>query len=231
MTSDMAFECLFVTRDSGLFRIVDPILRNLSIATNVCLSSSKAMSELDRGTTDLIVIDWDNEDSSGLLENIWQQPTRRKPTIVAISRSNARIQGAHVCLTKPVTSEAGEKSFKSAYSRMLVDYRQHARHAVMQPVVAAYEDGHIATMVVTDISVRGVGLSTKDVAVGDVFSFRLRLPGARREILVCARVLWTREYGRAGCEFIRIPPVDFVILHDWLSAKVRIKRPVKAGSE
>lgn len=85
------------------------------------------------------------------------------------------------------------------------------------------------SVTVTDIGDGGVGLSRKEKLVtGDVLSFRLRLPGAR-EILVQVRVLWTREYGRAGCEFLRIPPVDLVILHDWLKAKCQVKKPLIAG--
>jgi len=52
------------------------------------------------------------------------------------------------------------------------------------------------------------------------------LPGARREVLVNVRVLWTRDYGRIGCEFVRIPPVDLIVLHDWLKERSRVKKPL-----
>jgi hypothetical protein len=85
------------------------------------------------------------------------------------------------------------------------------------------------SVVVTDIGDGGVGLSTKEnLVIGSVLSFRVSLPGAQRTILIHARVLWTREYGRAGCEFVSIPPVDLMILHDWLKAKSRVKKPLTA---
>jgi PilZ domain len=85
-------------------------------------------------------------------------------------------------------------------------------------------------MTVVDISSGGVGLtSKKPLSVGDILSFRMTLPGLQKEIFLTARVLWTREYGRAGCEFVRIPPVDFVTLHDWLRAKTRVKKPVNTN--
>jgi len=62
--------------------------------------------------------------------------------------------------------------------------------------------------------------------VGDIISFRVRLPGANRDVLVHARALWTREYCRFGCEFLRIPPVDLITLYDWLKANQRIKKPL-----
>jgi len=62
--------------------------------------------------------------------------------------------------------------------------------------------------------------------VGTVLRFRLQLPAAPREILVEARVLWAREYGRSGCEFVRVPPVDTMVLQDWLKGRIRVKKPL-----
>jgi hypothetical protein len=230
MTSDMAFECLFVSRDTGLFRVIGRILRDLSISTSICLNCSRAFDMLGKGSADLIVIDYECEESTELLRQIWKHDTWKKPTIVAVSLSDSPPPGAHVFLQKPVTAEAGVKCFKDAYSRMLVDYRRHARHALMVPVAATVDDdSREISVVVTDIGDGGVGLSTKEnLVIGSVLSFRVSLPGAQRTILIHARVLWTREYGRAGCEFVSIPPVDLMILHDWLKAKSRVKKPLTA---
>ena len=229
MTSDMAFECLFVSRDSGLFRMIGRILRDLSISTSICLTSSKAFDLLGKGSADLIVIDGEFEESRELLRQIWKGGKWKKPTVIAISTSDTPLPGAHVVLKKPVTSETGAKCFKDAYSRMLIDYRRHVRHALMLPVTARFDHGREIPLVVTDIGDGGVGLSTKEELVtGDMLSFRLSLPGAQREILVNVRVLWTREYARAGCEFVRIPPVDLMILHEWLKSKSRVKKPITA---
>jgi hypothetical protein len=230
MTSEMAFECLFVSRDVGLFRTLGRILRDLSISTSVCLSSLRALELLRKGSTDLIVIDWDDAGSPELVHGLWKGGKWRKPTVVAISSSDRPLPSAHVVLKKPVTPESGAKSLKDAYSRMLTDYRRHARHPLMSRVVATLHDGRAISVIVTDIGDGGVGLSTKEKLVtGDVLSFCLRLSGTHRDVLVHVRVLWTREYDRAGCEFLRIPPVDLITLHDWLRTKCQVKKPVTAG--
>lgn len=227
MTSEMAFECLFVSKDPGLFSSVSRILRDLSISINPCVSPTRAVGMLQEGTTDLVVIDWEGEESAELVRNIWRGGKWRIPTVVAISSSASRPPGAHVVVQKPVTIDAGERSFRDAYSRMLVDYRRHVRHALMLPVVATVDDDRALVVTVADIGEGGVGLSTNHAFnVGEVLSFRLPLPGAHREILVHARVLWTRDYGRVGCEFVRLPPVDSMILQDWLKGRVRVKRPL-----
>lgn len=229
MTSDMAFECLFISKDAGVFKTVGRILRDLSISIRLCLSCSAAFDMLAQGSTDLVVLDWEGQESSELLQRIWQGGKWKTPTVVAIALSDSRVPGAHIILRKPVTTETSEKSFRDAYSRMLLDYRRHARHALMTPVVANFDDGRSMPLTITDIGDGGVGLSGKKLPViGDVLSFQLPLPGSPREILIQARVLWTREYGRAGCQFVRIPPVDLIFLHDWLKAKSQVKKPRKA---
>jgi hypothetical protein len=89
------------------------------------------------------------------------------------------------------------------------------------------ETNRTVPVTITDIGDGGVGLGTKEeLIIGDILSFRLLLPGVNRDIYIQVRVLWTREYGAVGCEFLRIPPVDLGILRDWLKRKSQIKKPV-----
>jgi hypothetical protein len=82
---------------------------------------------------------------------------------------------------------------------------------------------------ITDIGDGGLGLIAKVALIaGDILSFRLLLPDAIRSIYIQVRVLWTRDYGRVGCEFLRIPPVDLDILQGWITRKSQIKKPMVA---
>lgn len=227
MTADMAFEGLIVSHDAGLYSVFDRVLRQLSISTNICLSASKACNQLKQGSTDLLVIDCDGQDWPEVMDRVWKSRSTKKPTVVAITRKEDRVPGAHVVLKRPVTVESGALSLKAAYHRMLHDYRQHARFALMTPVIATNAEERSLPVTITDIGDRGVGISSKEpLEVGTILRFRLQLAGASKEILVEARVLWTREYGRCGCEFVRIPPVDAMTLHDWLKNKIRVKKPL-----
>lgn len=226
MTPEMAFECLLVCRDPAVFCPIERALRNLSITTNPCLSSTKAVELLGKSHADLIVIDWDGEDSSALLQEIWASETKPKPTIMAVSANSRPIPGAHVILRKPVTNQGIAQSLKTAYSQMLLDHRRHVRYALMTPVMATLRSKETIPLMVTDIGDGGVGLKIKQgVEVGDELSFRLQLPGAGKEIYLQVRVIWIREHGTAGCEFLAIPPVDVGVLHEWLMARSRVKKP------
>ncbi len=224
----MAFECLLVSRDPKVVCPLNHVLDNLSITTKVCLSPSRAVDELRGGSTDLVVIDWVEEDTaSALLDVIRESDIVRKKTIVAVSDSDRAIPGAYVVLTRPITADSGARGLRLAYQRMLRDHRQHARYAVMTPVIARSINNQLIPVTVTNIGDGGIGLSTMETLTrGEVLCFHLPLPGARRAVYIEARVLWTREYNVAGCEFVRIPPIDLDILHEWLKEKCRVKRPL-----
>ena len=226
MTSDMAFECLLFSRDPSVVSTLNPVLDDLSISTRLCLTSSKALNVLKEGSIDLVVVDCDESDSaSDLLNEI--SCRGGKQTVVVVSTVDHRTQGVDFVLTKPVTPQASARSFRLVYNWMLRDYRRHVRYAVMTPAVARDTNNRLLPITITNIGDGGIGLSTQEgIAVGDVLSFCLPLPGARRAIHIEARILWTRDYGIAGGEFVRIPPMDLDILHDWLKLKCEIKKPI-----
>lgn len=226
MTGDMAFECLLVSRDSGVFTVLERLLGQFSVSINLCLRASRAFLQLAKGSTDLIVIDWEGEPSWHLLEELYRPQKYKRPTVVAIATGDQRIPGAHVVLKKPVSSTDGMRSLKIAYSQMLRDYRRQARHAVMLPIDANDDAGQGIPATLVDIGQGGIGLHVRQaVAVGRLLSFRLRLAGMPRELILEARVLWSREYGRVGCEFGRVPPIDRAILQDWLDQRIQVKKP------
>jgi hypothetical protein len=77
----------------------------------------------------------------------------------------------------------------------------------MVSVNASDDSNRSVPLTIVDIGSGGVGPVTKsDLVIGDVFVTSLSLVGAIRGIYIQARVLWTQEYGRVGCEFIPFPP-------------------------
>ena len=112
---------------------------------------------------------------------------------------------------------------------MLYDHRRHTRYALMAKAVVTDDKNRSSEAMILDIDIGGwrSGISTKlELALGDALSFRLHLPGTERAIYIQARVQWTRQYGAVGCEFLRIPPVDVNLLHDWLTSKNQVKKPL-----
>lgn len=226
MTSDMAFECLLVSRDPSVICIMNKLLGDLSISINTCWNSSIAFNQLSEGSADLIIFDCEDE-SVDLLHRIQESGRWRKPTVVVVSSRDLSIPCAYIVLRKPVTETSGAMSLKAAYSRMLYDHRRHTRYALMSSVQATDEKDQCVDVTITDIGDGGIGLcGREEFAIGDVLRFRLLLPGTARPIYIEARIRWTRDYGAAGCEYLYIPPVDLSILHEWLKSKTQIKKPL-----
>jgi len=227
MTPELEFECLLVSGDAGLRGTIKQVLYNFSIAVDDCLTASKACEMFPGQNHDLVVIDWDGDCSLPLLHTIWNSPNRRKSTILGISSDDRSIPGVHFVLRKPITSGSATESLKSAYRRMLLDYRLKARYAIMVPLTAQHSNGTKVSVTVTDIGEGGVGISSKEkLAVADELSFAVSLPKTPQPIHVQVRVVWTRQYGAAGCDFLSIPPVDREILRDWIKTKTQVKKPL-----
>ena len=225
MTPEMTFECLLVSRDSNVVGIVNKLLENLSISTNIYPSSSTALHHFAERSADLVIIDCE-DGSSDLIGEIRKSGGWRKPTVVAVTPTDCPALGADLLVYKPVTPEACADSLKAAYSRMIHDHRRHSRHAVMSTVSATNQRGQCVNLTITDIGDGGVGLVAKqDFRPGDTLSFLLLLPGADRAIFIEARVQWARQYSAMGCEFLHISPEDLNVLGAWLSSKNRIKKP------
>jgi len=240
MTSDLAFECLLVSQNIDLLRTMNRLLELLSIQTRVCMTAWRALELLPTSNADLIVLDWDQDADSGseLLRTIWNSTNQRKPTIMAVSAEKKPIIGAHAIIPKPVTPESAAKLLGMAYSKMLFDHRQHARYSLSVSVIATDHAKHERPVTITDIGQCGVGLRTRgELRIGDILSFDLQLPDARKAIHLQARVIWSRQDRDAhtftsGCDLVRMPPVDAVVLDEWCRAKFKVKSPVtKAACE
>ena len=230
MTVKTPFECLLFSQDPAVFCTVEGVLRDFSIHTKVCLSPSKVANLLAEGFADLIVIDLEDEGSSDVMSQISQAGMQHSRTVLAVSAVDCAMPGVDLVLRKPVTLESTSQSIKSAYSRMVKNYRKHTRFAVMTPVLAAADDKRTLAMTVTNIGEGGVGMTTNEkLSVGSLLSFRMSLPGLARTISIQVRVVWSRPSGAIGCTFVDTPVEDLAILHAWLESKYRFIKPLIPG--
>jgi len=227
MTPEMAFECLLVSDDPSVLSAMDPILHDLSISTNVCRNPLRTDSWPGETSADLFVIDMEAIGSAQLLQHLCELQHCHRSTLLAVSGTDCSVPNVHVILRKPVTPESGSRSLKVAYSKMLQDFRKHTRFALMTPVIATDEGNRTHCVTVCNIGAGGVGIATSEkIAVGTILSFMIRVPELEREISVRARMVWTRETGVGGCEFVHMPPFDVQLLHAWLESRYRFKKPL-----
>jgi PilZ domain len=227
MTPEMEFECLLVSGDPAVCRTLGEVLRQFSIRIDHCPILMNLSDAVTKGTHELVVLDWEGEASAEVFRATKKLQKRLKPTVLGIHSGDRLVPGAHVQLRKPVTGESAKAGLRAAYARMLFDYRRNARHAIMTPLIAVNRSDRSLRLTVTDVGEGGLGLFCKEaLAIGDELSFSLQLPDTSKSIHIQARIIWTRGYGSAGCEFLPMPPVDQDVLREWLESKTRVKKPL-----
>lgn len=225
MTEDMAFECLLVSQDPSVVSIIDKLMGDLAISTKVLPTPARAVEYLSEDITDLVIVDW-QKDSPELLQHINRFGRPQKPTVMVVSDVPTPTLGTYSLLPKPITVGSAAQSLKQAYSKLLQDYRQHTRCAVMRSLIAKNQYGRSVPIIVENIGEGGVGLSAREfLSLRDVLSFRLLLPGTEMPIDIEVKVLWLRQYGAAGCEFVSISQADRCRLRDWLEQKCPVRKP------
>ena len=226
MTEDMAFECLLVSQDPSVVSIMDKLLGDLAISTKVLPTPTRAVEYLSEDSTDLVIVDW-QKDSPEFLQHINRFGRPKKPAVMVVSDLPTSAPDRYSLLRKPITVESGAQTLKQTYWKLLRDYRQHTRVVLMRSLIAENQDGRSVPIMVENIGEGGVGLSAKEfLSLRDVLSFPLLLPGTEMPIDIEVRVLWLRQYGAAGCEFVSISQADRGRLHDWLEQKCPVKKPL-----
>lgn len=227
MTPEMEFESMLVSQDTKLCTTMYEVLRNFSIRVDHCPNSSSATDAIAKGAHDLVVIEWEENGSSDLVQRIWHLPKKPKPTILAISPDEHSFPGVHFKLRSPVTLESATSSIRAIYFRMLLEYRLNCRYPVMTQSNAQDENGRDFSVMITDIGDGGIGLRSKHkLDIGNALSLSMQLPGVFTTLHVHARVVRSSEDGAAECEMALIPPVDREVLRDWLKKRVRVKKPL-----
>ena len=226
MTPEMQFRCLLVCSDPAVYSTMDRVLQSFSIAVDPCLPGNRSLKVLEERNHDLVVIDCHKEIYAELLQKVTSLTNRPKPTVVLISEQEFNRLGLHVFLRRPVTDWSATEALKSAYSRMLLNHRLRARHALYERVEAQDKLGNTYRVIVTDIGEGGFGLRANGLSVGTSLSLRIPLQGLPGPLRIQGRVVWTRDYGVAGCEMVSMPPVDRELLRDWLKNRIRVRMPL-----
>jgi hypothetical protein len=226
MTPEMQFKCLLVCNDSAVYSTINRVLRTFPIVVEHYLFADKNVKALGDQNQDLIVIDCQGDAYAVLLEKLTKLTNKPRPTVVLIGEQQLHAGGSHIFLRRPVTDWSATEAVKTAYGRMLLNHRVHARYAVYERVEALDESGNVYPVVVTDIGEGGFGLRGSGISVGMKLSLRLRPEALSMPLHIQGRVIWTREYGVAGCEMLTMAPVDCELLRDWVKGRVRIRKPL-----
>src|SRR5437660_2539837 len=103
MTPEMAFECVLMSTDAEVLRIINRTLIDFSISTRICFQDSQAKRAIADGGMVLLVIDLVDESSLEIMREIWKSGPMQNPNIDGIYSYNSCGPSIHIKLEIPLS--------------------------------------------------------------------------------------------------------------------------------
>jgi hypothetical protein len=218
---------LLFTRDAQVLSVMNQVLDNFEIDTEVCLDSVTALDAVTTLKLDTVIIDWSgSEESTRVLGSMRNSEQNAKSTVLAMVSGDpemraARSAGANFIMFKPMNVDQAMRFLRAAYGNMLLQRRRATRCPADIPVVATVTGAGPIEGQIIDISVHGLAFRcTHDIQVDQQISMSFKLPGTSLPIHITGTVknVITPDSGiRVGICFSSVPHNEIALLEQWIS--------------
>lgn len=214
----MELQCLLLTRDDHVIRVLRRALEDMEIGVEVCTGADKAAELLEQRKFDAVVIDCDDvHNAITVLCSVRLTPSNKSSTVFAIvngitTPTSAIELGANLALEKPINENKARHAFKTAHGLMLQERRRYYRHAIDIAVSMRFEDkgkGSRREVLATGVNISegGMALKVKASLPSEFRSTQLKfvMPGSQDWIEIMGSIAWADELGNAGVRFENLP--------------------------
>ncbi|HTD23348.1 MAG TPA: PilZ domain-containing protein [Terriglobales bacterium] len=218
---------LLFTSDARVLSLMDQVLDNFEIDTEVCRDSVTTLDAVTTTKLDTLIIDWTgSEESARVLSAMRNSEHNAKSTVLAMVNGDPEMQaatsaGANFIAYKPMNVDQATRFLRAAYGNMLLQRRRAIRCPVDIPVVANVTGTGPVEGRITDISVQGLAfLCTYNIRLDQQISMAINLPGTSVLIHVTGRVRNTitpDTRTRVGVCFSSVPQNELSLLERWIS--------------
>ncbi|HTC92381.1 MAG TPA: PilZ domain-containing protein [Terriglobales bacterium] len=223
----MRLEGVLLTSDAQVLCVMNQVLDNFEIETEVCTESNSAVEAVSSRKLDTLIVDWsEHEQPAQVLSAMRQSQENAKSTVLVMVNGAPEMQaanraGANFIMHKPINFEQATRCLRAAYGAMLQQRRRAARYPVDIPVTAKVTGTGKVEGKIADLSEGGLAFHSKQtIQVGQELSFELRLPGTSSLLHITAKVVNTDGRGRAGVCFTSVPAGEMAALKQWLSSRL-----------
>ena len=226
MNEQIQLDGLLLTRDMQVLSVMNPILGNFAIDTEVCGELDSALDAVTHRRLDTVIVDWDGvDDPSRVVRAARKSSPNCNSTIVAMvndgSETHALLVGANFMIHKPMDFDHANRCMRAAYGTMLQNRRRTARVTIDLPVIARIVNGAGIEARISDISVGGLALQSKQpLQINQEVLAQFSLPGFPGLVHVTGKVVNANAAGRAGVRFSFVPEEDLSLLEDWLAVEL-----------
>ncbi|HEX6879129.1 MAG TPA: PilZ domain-containing protein [Terriglobales bacterium] len=227
----MELTALLLSTDSGAQALLQRVLGNVGIRTEVCPAPAAGLRLLKSKKFEGIIVDCDDIDcGTDLLSLLREEGFTRKAIVFAVvngatSMSDAFDLGANFVLEKPLSYERISRCFKAACGLMVGERRRYYRHEIDIPVYLDFPNSSNVTAHMRDLS-QGGGMveCSADLELDLPGTFRFTLPETRANITGACEVAWRSEK-RMGLRFINLTRSTQSALEMWLNWKFQERFP------
>ena len=222
-------EGVLFTSDDQVLSVMNEVLDNFEIQTEICNQPEEALSAVSRRKVDTMIVDWDGGDEPArVLSALRQSRQNAKSTAVVIVRGAGEMHaateaGANFMLYKPMNVDQATHCLRAAYANILLQRRRSARFELHIPVVANLAGQGTVEGTMINISAGGLAFSCKQqLQAEQQVSLQFQLPEAYAQVRLIGKVVYASNKdgrSRVGVCFSFVPKREFALLEEWLAAQ------------
>jgi ActR/RegA family two-component response regulator len=227
MKQHIRLDGLLVSGDSQVLSVMNRILENFAIDSEVCSEFGSAIDAVTHRRFDTVIVDWAGTQNPIRVVNGARKSTPNgNTTIVAMVGESyemkaALLAGAHFIINKPTSLSNVRECMRAAYGTMLQQRRRAARCPVDIPVIATVAELGRLDANIADVSVGGLALRCNQaLQINWTVSLEFLLPGSNDLVHVVGKVVNAMGPGRCGLRFSFVPEEDFSLLVVWLATEL-----------
>ncbi len=226
MNDTTRLEGLLFTSDSQVLSVMNQVLDNFEIETEICSKPDAALDVVTHRKLDTLILDWNNGEPTQVMSALRKSHQNAKSTAVAIVSGTPEMHaassaGANFMIYKPMSVDQATRCLRAAYGNILLQRRRSARYVVDIPVTANLIGvGQVEGRII-DLSAGGLAFQCpQPVQTDQQISIGFKLPGTSILIHVNGRVAHVVNKDgrtRAGMCFSFVPQREFALLEQWLA--------------
>ena len=223
----MILQALLVTKDDLTAETLIQVLAQFGVAVDRSNAADVAVTRLAEEHFDQVIVDFDDPEAASLLLEGCRRlagPDRDPPVTVALLHDASQIRsilgaGAHFILTKPISHEQAQNTFRAATALLKRERRQSLRVAVQAAVSIRVDESNTVEGILLDLSTGGMDvLAAKPLPSAALVRVSFELPDGSAGIEVDAEIAWSATNGQTGLRFLDMDEKMREEMGEWLAA-------------
>ena len=223
----MVLQALLVSTDDLTAETLIQVLAQFGVAVDRSNAADVAVARLAEERFDQVIVDFDNPEAASLLLEGCRRffgPDRNPPVTVALLNDASQIRsilgaGAHFILTKPISHEQAQNTFRAATALLKRERRQSLRVAVQAAVSIRVDESKTVEGILLDLSTGGMDvLAAKPLPSAALVRVSFELPDGSAGIEVDAEIAWSATNGQTGLRFLDMDEKMREEMGEWLAA-------------